>query len=396
MAGGRPASMMELMAELAGSLGLAGQRPRFQVDDAYAYLNTAAMSPLLRSVREAAEDALALRAAPWRMTARLWFDDVEVLRSRAAQLLNATPDDVALVPSSSYGLAAVARNLRAKPGDRVLVLDDEFASNHFTWERFARRTGAELFVLTRETGQSWTEAIVNAVDERTVVLSVPNVHWTNGALVDIERVAAAAHDVAAGLIIDASQSLGVMPLDVTALRPLAVVSVGYKWLLGPLSLAYLYLDPSLQNGEPLEENWIARQGSDDFARMAGSTGYLDGARRFDVGERSNFQLVPMAAAALAQVLAWTPAQIGEALRARTDVIAEAAGRLGLSIEPRNARGPHLIGVGVPAHAITRVATSLTAANVVVSVRGNGIRVAPHLHTDDGDVERLMSAVAGGL
>ena len=95
---------------------------------------------------------------------------------------------------------------------------------------------------------------------------VGGVHWSTGALVDLAQVAMAARAVGASFIVDASQSLGVLPLDVTALRPDALVAVGYKWLLGPYSLGYLYLDPSLHGGEPLEENWIMLHNNDEDVR----------------------------------------------------------------------------------------------------------------------------------
>src|SRR4029077_5573818 len=120
------------------------------------------------------------RARPWAIGAESWFGAVDELRSQAARLIGVSADGIALVPATSYGLAAVARNLKAGPGDRVLVLDGEFPSNHYTWQRFTRRTGAELLVVRRESGQTWTDAILAAVDERVVIASVPNVHWTNG------------------------------------------------------------------------------------------------------------------------------------------------------------------------------------------------------------------------
>ncbi len=129
---------------------LADQRAKFQVDDEVAYFNTASLSPLLRSVRAAGDEALDRRAKPWTISAPDWFADVEELRARFARLIGSTADDVALVPATSYGLSVAARNITAAPGDRVLVLDQEFPSNYYTWQRFAQRTGAELLVVNRE------------------------------------------------------------------------------------------------------------------------------------------------------------------------------------------------------------------------------------------------------
>jgi selenocysteine lyase/cysteine desulfurase len=378
-------------------LVLADQRSRFAVDDAVAYFNTAGLSPMLHAVRAAAIEALERRSKPWTISNTQWFGDVEELRSRIARLLGVTAGAVALVPSTSYGLAAVARNLTAGPGDRVLVLGEEFPSNQLTWRRFARRTGAELQVVRREAGQSWTDAILQVVDERVAVASVPNVHWTNGAVVELERVAPALRRAGSAFVIDASQSLGVMSLDVAALRPDAIVAVGYKWLLGPYSLGYLYLDPRLHDGEPLEENWIARAGSEDFSRLVNAMGeYRPGAQRFDVGERTNFQLTPMAAEALQQLLDWTVPRLAATLRVRTEAIAIRAERLGITVTRAQERAPHMFGIELPADAVQRVSLALSEANVIASVRGSSIRISPHLHNNQQDVDRLLEAVASAV
>jgi selenocysteine lyase/cysteine desulfurase len=385
------------MAETAEAPHLADQRSKFEVDHEVAYFNTASLSPLLRSVRAAGEEALGRRAKPWTISAPDWFTDVEELRSLFAGLIGGTADDVALVPATSYGLSAVARNLTAGPGDRVLVLDQEFPSNYYTWQRFTRRTGAELHVVEREPGQSWTEAFVDAVDERVVIASIPNVHWTNGAFVDLERVALALREAESAFIIDASQSLGVMPIDVSALRPDAVVAVGYKWLLGPFSLGYLYLDPALHDGEPLEENWILRAGSEDFGGLVFyQDEYLPGARRFDVGQRTNFQLTPMALAAIQQLLDWTVPRIAATLQARTEEITARAEDLGLSVPPFDASAPHMLGLELPPEAARQAPGALAKAKVIASMRGSSLRISPHLHNNQEDVDRLLDAVASAV
>ena len=382
---------------LAGDLTLDDQRGAFHVDDGVAYFNTAAISPLLRGVRDAGDAAVAQRAQPWTITERDWFEGVDELRRRAAAVMGTDPRNVGLVPSSSYGLATVARNLHAHPGQRVLVLQDEFPSSYNTWRRFSERSGAQLVLVEREPGQSWADAVVAAVEERTAVAVLPNVHWTNGARVDLARVAPLLHDVGASLVIDASQSLGAMPLDLDVLRPDAMVAVGYKWLLGPMSLGYLYVDARLQEGEPLEENWISRSGSEDFSALVDVLArYRPGAERFDVGERSNFILTPMAAAALQQVLAWTVPRISATLAQRTAQIRDGAERLGLSVLSANEGAPHIVGVQLPRESARHIAAVLAERSVVASVRGASLRIAPHLHNSDGDVDRLLSALGAAL
>jgi selenocysteine lyase/cysteine desulfurase len=372
---------------------LGSQRRLFEVPEQVAYFNTANMSPLLVTVREAGTSGLARRSMPWGVAAADWFDDVERLRGAYARILCGETDGVALIPATSYGLAIAARNVNAAPHDQVVVLADEYPSNYYTWRRFCLRTGAELVVAERERGASWTDAVLARISERTRVLAIPNVHWTDGSLVDLEAIVPVAREAGAVVAIDVSQSLGAMPLDVSRLRPDFVVAVGYKWLLGPFGLGCLYVDERYRDGEALEENWINRAGSEDFAALVDYTDeYRPGSRRFDVGERTNFGLVPMAIAATEQLLDWTIIEVAASLRALTDQIAQRAGNLGLTTADRDQRGPHMLGIELPREVARAMAQKLSDSGVIASVRGSSLRIAPHLHITQNDVERLLSVM----
>jgi len=376
---------------------LASQRHLFDVPDEVVYVNTANLSPLLHSVRDAGRRGLDVRGRPWTITPQDWFRDVEALRDRAARLLQTSAAHVALVPATSYGLAIAARNLPLDPGDRVLVLAGEYPSNYYTWQRATQESGAELVVISREPGQDWASAILDKLDDQTAVVAVPNVHWTDGALVDLDAIAPRVRDAGAALVIDASQSLGAMQIDLSSLQPDFVVAVGYKWLLGPFSVGYLYVAGQHLNGRPLEENWILRDGSEDFAALVDYTDqYLPGARRYDVGQRTNFGLVPMAIAALDQLLAWGVPNIAHTLQAVTDQITDRAANLGLPAPPRHTRGPHMLGLPIPRGTGTRLLNVLHDAGVSASVRGSALRLSPHLHTTDDDIDRLTTALGAAL
>jgi selenocysteine lyase/cysteine desulfurase len=382
----------DLIVAVSG-LDLTRQRSLFEVPDEVAYFNTASLAPPLRSVRAAGEAALARSAEPWKIASRDWFTEVERLRELFARVIGSDADSVALVPASSYGMAVAAANLDAGPDRRVLVLDEEYPSGIYTWRAFARRTGAELRTVRREQGQDWTDAILAALDERAAVVSLPQVHWTNGALIDLPVLADSVHELGAALVIDASQSAGAMPIDVSELRPDFLVCVGYKWLLGPYSLGYLYVDPRHHQGQPLEHNWIARKGAERFDRLVDYTDELQpGARRFDVGERTNFVLTPPAIAALDQVLEWEVAQIAATLAAITAGIEDGARERGLPALAAAQRGPHMIGIELADSDPERVVKGLADRGVHAGLRSSWLRIAPHLHTRPVDVDRLFSAL----
>lgn len=378
--------------------GLLDQRHLFDVPGDVSYFNTASLSPVLRSVQDAGREGVDRRSRPWTVSPQDWFTEVETLRTRVAALLAAPAESMALVPATSYGLATAARNLPLEPGQRVLVLDEEYPSNYYTWRRATEQAGAELVVVTQEPEQTWAQAVLERLDERVAVVAVPNVHWTDGALVDLQALAPYVHASGAAWVIDASQSWGVMPLDLGVLRPDFVVAVGYKWLLGPFSLGYLYVDQRHHNGVPLEENWISRSGAEDFAALVDYTdAYLPGAQRFDVGQRTNFGLVPMATAAVEQLASWGVADVGQALGALNGRLAERLADLPVQLLSQAQRGPHVLGVRMPQNVdATDVLTELTRRGISTSMRGSSLRLSPHLHVTDQDLDRLAQALRDAL
>ena len=300
-----------------------------------------------------------------------------------ATLLGVSEDGVALIPATSYGLAVAAQNLTAREGDQVVV-----------WRGYRRTqqgrspTGAEL--LCRRGGEGLTPAALRHIGERTRVVAVPNVQWTNGAILDLEAIARATKAVAAALVVDASQSLGALPLDISLVQPDFLVAVGYKWLLGPFGVSYLYMAEQYRDGQPLEENWINRAGSDDFAALVDYTDeYRAGARRFDVGARTNFGLVPMAIEAIDQLLTWGIAEVAASLRVVTDAVGQRAGELGFTVPPGAEHGPHLLGIEVPRDVALRMSATLKERRVIAGVRGSSLRVSPHLHVTGDDIDRLI-------
>jgi selenocysteine lyase/cysteine desulfurase len=368
------------------------QRELFDIPSDVAYFNCASLAPTLRASREAAEAALDLRARPWRISSDDWFSGAEERRSLFARLAGVDPDGVALVPATSYGLAVAAANLTAGPGRRVLVLSDDYPSNRYTWQRFAGRTGATLVTVERRDGRTWGEAVLGELDERTAVVAVLASHWTDGGSVDLVAIGERARQAGAALVVDASQALGAAPLDLAAVRPDYLVTVGYKWLLGPFALGYLYVAEPHRDGVPLEENWISRLGSEDFGALVDyQDRYQPGARRFDVGQRTHFETTPMAVAALRQLLDWEVGRVAATLGQVTGRIQRKVEAIGLRLTSSD-RVPHMLGIALPDAARGAVAAALADAGVFAGVRGSSLRVSPHLWTTDQDVERLVDAL----
>jgi selenocysteine lyase/cysteine desulfurase len=369
-------------------------RDLFDIPTSVTYLNCASLAPRLHAVTDAGRAALERTAKPWTIRGDDWFDGSHALRRTFASLSGVPVSTVALVPSVSYGIAVAARNVPVGDGDNIVVLEREYPSNYYSWARLARERGASIRVASDVAGTGLTEAVVAAIDGDTAVVAVPPCRWTDGAIVDLVRVGEAARKHGAALVVDASQSLGVLPLDIAAIRPDFLVAVGYKWMLGPYGLAYMYVDERWHgSGVPLEESWLHRRGSENFASLVDYTdAYKSGAERFEYGESSQFLLGPMAIAALTQVVAWGPAFIQARLREWMDELASRAGAAGFTFLDADRRVGHLLGLGREGGLPDDLPARLAERDIHVAARGNDIRVSPHLHNSADDLVRLVDAL----
>lgn len=376
---------------------LSSQRSLFEIPDDIAYLNCAYMSPIPRASREAGQAAVARKSRPWEIAASDFFDEAEVARSLFAELIGADADGVALVPSASYGIGVAAANLSPRADQHILVLAEQFPSNVYPWQDLAQRSGSALVTVPRPPDDDWTTALLERIDERTAVVAVPHCHWTDGGLVDLARVGERARAVGAALVVDATQSLGAYPLDLARAQPDFLAVAAYKWLLGPYSTGFLYVAPHRREGRPLEQNWIARMGSENFSGLVDyADAYQPGARRYDIGERANFALLPMVIASLRQLLEWGVANIQQTVGELTGQIERETRRLGLEPVPAERRVNHLLGVRSPRPLPPDLLARLAAQRVYVSVRGQSIRVSPHVYNTEADIQRFVAAMAGAL
>src|SRR5215216_1333998 len=371
-------------------MNLGSQRDLFEVPKDIVYLNCAYMSPQLRPAREIGEMAVSRKSRPWEITPDDFFEDAEEVRGLFARLVGGDVDGVAIIPSVSYGISVAAANVPVREGQKIVILEDQFPSNVYAWGELAERRGARLVTVPRPEDFDWTRALLEEIDADTAVVTVPNCHWTDGSLIELARVGEGVREAGAALVVDGIQSLGAYPFDVSEVRPDFLVASSYKWLLGPYSVGFMHVGEKYREGKPIEHNWINRRGSQDFSGLvAYQDAFQPGARRYDVGERSNFALLPMAAKALRQLIDWDVENISETIGTLTDLIEEKAEELGIAAIPKERRARHMIGLMLGPDAPDDLASRLTTHNVFVSVRGESVRVSPHLYNTEEDVNRLF-------
>jgi selenocysteine lyase/cysteine desulfurase len=373
---------------------IASQRHLFDIPDDVAYFNCAYTGPQLNASRDRLLADAGSKSHPWKRLPPDFFDDAESIRALCAEVIGGDAEGYAIIPAASYGFSAVARVLEPslRPGDRIVVVAEEFPSVVLPFKRVSQETGAALVTVPTPEDGDWTAAILDRMDAKVKVVAVSTCHWTNGANVDLHRIGEAGRAVGAALALDGTQSVGAMPFPLAEIAPDFLVVAGYKWLLCPYGFGVAYVSAKWRDSRPLEESWLARENAHDFAALVNySDTYMPGARRFDVGEKCTAQL-PGAIAALEQVKAWGVANIAESLSRINARIGVELEQMGFRLPADSQRCPHMFGAQLPKGYSGDLVGALRTKNIFISRRGNSLRFSPHLHIDDRDIERLLAAI----
>jgi selenocysteine lyase/cysteine desulfurase len=372
---------------------LSPYRVHFSIPTGMHYLNCAYMAPLSRGVEGAAHAAMLRQRAPVDIPPAEYFTGPHTLRSAFARLINAPrAEQIAIVPSVSYAMETAARNIPLTREHNVVVIGEEFPSAVLPWRSAARASGATLRTVGRT--MHWNEALYDAIDRDTAVVVLAHVHWSDGTRFDVVSLAARAREVGAAVVIDGTQSVGALAFDVAAVQPDLLVCAGYKWLMGGYGLAVAYYGERLLHGTPLEHVWTSQTGSDDFARLAEyRDAFRADASRFDGGERASFTLVPMLRTSIDQLLLWGTDAIQRHCSALVEPWIEKFLAAGVTMDDPATRTAHLFALRfADERNAGEVAERLRRNNVHLSVRGDALRVSPHLYNDDEDMAALCDAL----
>jgi selenocysteine lyase/cysteine desulfurase len=373
---------------------LPSQRALFDIPADICYLNAASYSPLPLKTLEAASNAVARKGRPWLIDNEFAAQQYDRTRRAAAALINAAPEDVALISSVGYGVSTAAKIFAVPAGSRVLVLQDDHSSAVLEWMTRAGEGGFTVETVRRSDDGDWTAAVLNAIERPgaapIAIASISSVHWSDGGVIDLGRVAPALRDRGAALLVDATHSAGVLELDVQKLDPDFVVFPTYKWLIGPYARAFLYVAKRHQGGIPLEQTSYGRRAvrAEQDVYFT-DTNYVGDARRFDMGERDHFISMEMAAIGMEMMAQWGRPAIVERLAMLTGRLAEGLRRSGVDIPDARLRAPHILSLGFPGGMPRGLVAQLAAKNVYVAPRLGQLRISPHVYNDEVDVDRFI-------
>jgi selenocysteine lyase/cysteine desulfurase len=380
---------------------LPSQRASFDIPREICYLNAASYSPLPIRTLEAGRAAVGRKGRPWTVEASFLNTQYERARTAAARLIQAEPSDIALISSISYGVATAAKLFTPGRGTRVLVLENDHSSPVLEWRARAEAQGFSVETIKQPDDADWTSAVLESIERSDAppvsLASISSVHWSDGGLIDIDKVGAALRQRGAAFLIDATQSAGVLALDVGRLDPDFVIFPTYKWLVGPYGRAFLYVAKRHQNGVPLEQTAGGRRNvRAENAVYFTDLDYVPDARRFDMGERDFFISLEMASIGMEMMADWGADAIKQRLAMLTKRIAMGVQDLGIRVAETHLRSPHILSLAFTGGMPAKLVEGLASEGVYVAPRLGRMRVSPHVYNDEADADRFVEVLAKRL
>ncbi len=377
---------------------LNNQSHLFSLPTDVTYLNGAYMSPLLNTVAEVGQKALLQKQNPTEISGEDFFIHTQKLKQTFAELIDVVEaSQIAIIPSVSYGLATIANNIKLKADDEIVMIEEQFPSNVYVWQKLVEKHNAKLISvkapdLKINRGLEWNKRILNSINSNTAVVALPHVHWVDGTLFDLESISLKTKENKALLIIDGTQSVGALPFSVAKIQPDALICAGYKWLMGAYGLGVAYYSERFNQGNPIEENWINRFNSEDFTGLVNyESRYQPNAGRYNMGEVSNFVYTPMLTTAIEQIMDWQPQNIQDYCQHISAEAIKELRQLDCFIENEDYRAKHLFGVYLPdTMDAEKLKVRFNKYKIFVSFRGKAIRVAPNVYNTKADFDKFVS------
>jgi selenocysteine lyase/cysteine desulfurase len=403
--------------------------PAIQIDKPpdIIYFNNSGKTALPRSVQRAGELAVQRESQPWTTA----VSHTEKIRSNFAQIIHASSEDIAIVPSTGFAMTMIAHNIlrelqvkvqcqsksltfSSKKKVKVLLLQDEMSSEVYAWQELTQEAEIEFIIVPHPTSsQGWTPLILQILQEHDYnvgICCLPQVHWSDGSYIDLALIGKICHLHDIKFVIDGTQSVGIMPLNVQTIQCDAMACSVHKWLLGPHGMSLVYIHSKYhETWLPLDQhegsravftNEVYDAQENNIAIGGYPTEFVKGARRCDSGGKKNPILEPMICEALRIVSSFDLNASQSFMKRITDRILEKGQRLGLGVQP-GPRCGHIIGLRpiseemvayLTPETMVEVANRLKDKNIFLAVRCGAFRIAPYLNSTSEDVDRLMEAM----
>ncbi len=242
-------------------------------------------------------------------------------------------------------------------------------------------------------GPLWNERILGAIDDSTSVVCMSAIHWSTGYKYALAEIGEKCKSVGAKFFIDGAQTIGALPVDVNKCKIDGLVCATYKCLFGPYSLAMMYVHEDFFDGEPIEEAWMNRAEAENFSSLSKyNMDYEPGARRYNVGQTSNFITMPMLLTGLQQINEWTVSAIQAYCKSLALPFIKKMEEIGYAFESESELCYHLFSIKVGLENVEDLKRVLAEMNLSLSVRGAFLRISLNVFNDKEDLDALSSAL----
>ncbi len=368
-------------------------RKLFPAAQQYTYLNSAAVSPIPTTAIEAIKWQLADVAAHGSIHFNDWVDTKGRARSLIAEMLKVRPEQVAFLRNTSDGFASIANGLTWQAGDNIVSFEREFPANFYAWRRLRDEFGVELRLCPERDGRIDLDELVSLIDPNTKVVSISAVQYASGFKADLERIGCAARAVDALFCVDIIQGFGAMPFDLPAQLVDAACGASHKWLCAPEGCGIFFLsDRARDRVKPTLVGWISVEMPWDFEDRTQPFKSTALAWESGTGAASLFYGLEQSLKLLHET---GFENIESHLNLLSDHLCDSLAAKNYEIVSSRAAGEKSAIVclkhpsGIPAN---QIASNLENNKIIVSPRGDRLRIAPHFYNNIEDIERLVKAL----
>ncbi len=360
-------------------------REQMPISQRFAYFDHAAVAPLPHPTSQALATWLHQATNDGDTHWLQWAAAVEKTRKLGAQLLNAQASEIALVPNTTFGLNLVARGFPWQPGDNVVVPENEFPSNLYAWMSLAE-IGVQTIRVPVPEGRLEIEPLLAACNERTRLIAASWVGYASGWRIDVAELCRAAHERGVLVMLDAIQGLGVFPLDVQATGLDFLAADGHKWLLGPEGAGFFFArQEHLPRLKSLQAGWNSVEQRHDFTNIAWRP--RAEAARFEGGSQNMAGFIALGASLeLLQSLGPLEETVLEITHQAQERLVARGCEIISPCEAGHDSG--ILTFRIPGRDAAQLRQACLAADVVLSVRGGGLRLSLHGYNNEDDLERL--------
>lgn len=375
------------------------QKHLFSLNEDVHYLNCAYKAPLLKIAEKAATNALIKDRNPFNLKVDDFFSDVNKVKIEFGKLINSPKENIALIPSTSYGFSSILNNIKSKPGKTAITIKDEFPGSYFCLEKWTKKNNNNLKIISPSTssnvvGENWNQQILDNINNNTSLVLMSSIHWMNGTKFKLREIGERCKKHGAKFIVDGTQSVGALKMDISEYNIDALVCASYKWLFGPYSMGLAYFSDQFTNGSPIEESWMNRTNASNFSSLTNyDPNYQSKANRFDVGEKGNFLLMPILLEGLKQVNKWTVHGVQSYCKELTVPLISKLIEIGIKFEDKKYFSPHLFALSLPTNIDPiQLKLNLEENKVFISLRGDFLRVSLNVFNDMNDIEKLVTVI----